>query len=110
MNYLYLDDLRTPTTDKPWSIVRNFDEFIKYLKINGCPNYISFDHDIASYSDDNKELTGYDAAKILVNMDIEAGGNFIPDNFEYNVHSANPIGKKNIESYLTNYLEKRRFF
>lgn len=28
-----------------------------------------------------------------------------PENFSFYVHSANPVGKKNIEAYLNNYFE-----
>jgi len=55
----------------------------------------------------NVRASGYDIAKWLVEMDI-AGKYLIPEDFEFNVHSANPIGKENIETYLNNYLEFRR--
>ena len=29
-----------------------------------------------------------------------------PEDFKFNVHSANPIGKANIEGILNNYLKK----
>ncbi len=31
-----------------------------------------------------------------------------PDNFEFYVHSANPVGKQNIESYLNNYCKTKK--
>jgi hypothetical protein len=43
--------------------------------------------------------TGYDAAKWLVQY---CHSNCLPFFPEYNVHSANPVGKANIESYLSN--------
>ena len=36
-------------------------------------------------------------------MDIKNVRKF-PDNFTFNIHSANPIGKNNIKSILNNYL------
>ena len=51
---------------------------------------------------------GYDIAKWLLEMDI-TGKYLIPDDFEFNVHSANPIGKENIEIYWNNYLKFRRY-
>ena len=95
-------------------IVRNYDEFVNFIRKNGLPNIISFDHDLADehYSSDmhastevyNKnyetfqEKTGMDCAKWLVDYCLENGLQ-LPD---YVVHSANPVGKKNIESYLLN--------
>jgi len=37
-------------------------------------------------------------------MDLENIYKF-PDDFQYSVHSANPIGKQNITTLLDNYLE-----
>ena len=47
--------------------------------------------------------SGYDFAKWLVDMDIENIYKF-PDNFNFDIHSANPIGKNNIKAILNNYL------
>jgi hypothetical protein len=97
--YLYIDDERTPKTDKPWVIVRTSQEAIQYIETNGCPEYISFDHDLGG--DD----TAMNVVKWLVEQDIAEHGAFIPKDFEYNVHSANPIGAKNIDGFLKNYLD-----
>ena len=43
----------------------------------------------------------------MVERDLDKNGSWIPKNFTYDVHSANPAGKKNIEGLLNNYLEKR---
>lgn len=51
--------------------------------------------------------TGYDFAKWMVDMDMENIYKFSKD-FTFNVHSANPVGKANIESYLNNYLSFRK--
>jgi hypothetical protein len=105
--------------ESDWVIVRNFHQFCNYLQNFGVPDFISFDHDLADdhyndlFSDENwikndsdivlkyedyKEKTGYECAKWLVDFCLENGYN-LPD---YQVHSANPVGKKNIESYLLN--------
>lgn len=99
---LYIDDIRTPKSND-FIIVRNFQEAIKYIETNGIPSYISFDHDLGV--DENNFLlpTGYDFAKWLVEMDLDGIYKF-PENFQYNVHSANPVGRHNIESLLNNYL------
>jgi hypothetical protein len=94
MKKLYLDDIRTPRT-KGWDIVRSYDEFIGWIEINGLPDMISFDHDLG----DETTKTGYDCAKWLVSYCTQNNLPYLP---EYNIHSANPVGKANIESYLSN--------
>lgn len=100
---LYIDDLRTPQTNRDWIIVRSFDEAVELMEKDGCPNYISFDHDLG----DIGTKTGKDIANWLVEKDQESDGNFIPNDFEFNVHSANPVGVKNIEGLLKQYLSFR---
>ncbi len=36
--WLYLDDVRTPT-DSKWVVVRNYEEFIAHIRMNGLSNY-----------------------------------------------------------------------
>ena len=45
--WLYLDDVRIPT-EGTWEVVRNYDEFVAHIKMNGLSNYevISLDHDL----------------------------------------------------------------
>lgn len=121
---LFLDDCRIPSdaflytqdTDflkLKWIVVQNYNEFVHYIsqeyETGKFPSMISFDHDLADvhynepisdYSD-MEEKTGYHCAQWLAN--------FCMDNDiklpAYKVHSMNPVGKKNIESYLTNYLK-----
>ncbi len=59
-NKLFLDDIRIPKDaitlipssfnkfywENDWDVVRNYDEFIQYLEVNGAPEFISFDHDL----------------------------------------------------------------
>jgi len=96
---LYIDDLRDPKSDG-WVIVRSYPEAIHYLRTNGCPDYISFDHDLGAAGD----LSGYDIAKWMVERDMDSNGEFIPFGFDFNVHSANPVGANNIRRLLENYL------
>jgi len=101
---LFLDDERLPPEAMiyDYKIARSVDEAIELIKNHGCiPSYISFDHDLG----DNTE-TGYDFTKILVNYDLD-GAYELPIGFSYFVHSQNPIGKKNIETILNNYLEHK---
>ena len=105
--------------DNDWSIVRNYFEFCNYIQKFGLPDFISFDHDLADdhyndlFSDENwskndndivlkydeyKEKTGYECAKWLVDWCLE-NKKSLP---ECVVHSVNPVGKQNIETYLNN--------
>lgn len=71
-----------------------------YIESKGCPAFISFDNDLM------RELEGIDLAKWLVEKDMDNPG-FIPKDFQFFVHSQNPIAKKKIYSYLGQYLEHR---
>lgn len=101
MEKLYIDDIRTPSTEG-WSITRNSKETIDYMVDNGCPVYISFDHDLGG------EDTSMVIVKWMIEHDLNNKGKFIPYNFEFNVHSANPVGKGNIEATLNSYLKFRK--
>lgn len=90
---LYLDDERFPRTDKTWTIARSFDHARDLVLERGIPDYISFDHDLG------KGKSGYDFAKWL--MDYMSEQNLkLPARFKYNVHSANPVGVRNIVAIM----------
>ena len=99
---MFLDDIREPQNDYD-VIVRSYDEAVELVKQNGIPTFISFDHDLGCDEIGNISKNGYDFAKWLVDMDIENIHKF-PNNFTFDIHSANPIGKNNIKSILNNYL------
>ena len=126
-NLLWLDDLRNPHEGK-WieefapeylnsgSIiwVLNYEEFIEWIRKNGLPQKICFDHDLGEdvaiklvskgfnkkKAREVKKLakSGYDCAKWLVDYCIDHDLQ-IPD---WNVQSANPVGKENINGLLNN--------
>lgn len=73
-----------------------------YIESHGCPQFISFDNDLM------RQLEGIDLAKWLVEKDMDIPG-FIPKEFNFFVHSQNPIAKQKIYSYLGQYLEHRDF-
>lgn len=115
---LYLDDIRNPKSDG-WEVVRSYDEFVVWITENGLPDEISFDHDLSLehygltsktdfltfkeyYETEDRELTGYDAAKWLCEY-CWTNGLPIPT---WNVHSANPVGRDNIIQILKNYEKK----
>jgi hypothetical protein len=118
---LWLDDLRDPSQgqfkiwlnlafgenlDVTW--VKDYDEFVKYFKKNEMPYAISFDHDLSNELTDHPELnekTGLDCAKWIVDYCMNNAVR-LP---KYFVHSANPVGRENIQSYLDNYLKFTNF-
>jgi hypothetical protein len=118
---LWLDDLRDPSQgqfkiwlnlafgenlDVTW--VKDYDEFVKYFKKNEMPYAISFDHDLNNELTDHPELnekTGLDCAKWIVDYCMNNAVR-LP---KYFVHSANPVGRENIQSYLDNYLKFTNF-
>jgi hypothetical protein len=116
MKKLYLDDIRTPQTEG-WIIVRNYEDFVAWIRLNGCPDEVSFDHDLGEdvakekveagmskrkAREQKKETkSGYDAAKWL-------GQHCLLTNTPYpkwNCHSANPVGKANIEAYISSVIK-----
>lgn len=91
---LYLDDVRQPKDDT-WIIARTSEEAIKLCLANGFPWFMSLDHD----------LGGEDTAMIFLKELYEIWYSFsdTPKIPEYLVHSSNPIGSKNIVSYLESW-------
>ena len=96
---LYIDDIRDPKGEFD-AIARSSVDAIVTMKELGCPRYISFDHDLGGPD------TAMNIVKWMIEYDLDIPG-FIPDDFEFNVHSANPVGAANIEGYLRSYLNTR---
>ena len=107
---LYIDDIRIPDANDNFVVVRSYDEAIYWMRTNGCPDYISFDHDLGftpRKHDNAIENSGYEVAKWMVENDLNAKSKFIPEHFEFTVHSANPVGAANIVGLLQSYMRKR---
>ena len=121
MYNLFLDDVREANTflqdTRTWVTVRSYNEFVKIITERGVPSHISFDHDLAweHYPMNNvkngsvildyenyKEKTGYDCAKWIIEFCMKTNQE-LPT---YQVHSMNPVGKRNIELILENYKNK----
>lgn len=93
--HIWLDDMRTPP-DSSYIWVKDYDSFVEEVKslgknISSC--IVHFDHDLGLEKD------GYDCVKWLIAwcLDNDYG---VPD---YNIQSANPVGRKNIESLFESY-------
>ncbi|MFW5847464.1 MAG: cyclic-phosphate processing receiver domain-containing protein [bacterium] len=129
--FLFLDDIRYPENafcytgrqfylDETWVIVRSYNEFVKHIELNGLPDIISFDHDLADehyapqeywksrevlekyYEEQTPtytEKTGYDCAKWLIEYCLDKQEK-LPD---FYCHSMNPVGLQNIMSILDQF-------
>lgn len=98
MSYkMFIDDLRTPP-DETWILCKSSSEAIEYTKNNGSPIYVSLDHDLGE--DDTTMIF----LKWLIDRDIDTNGKFIPEKFIWNIHSANPVGRDNMNSLLSSYM------
>lgn len=91
MKVLFIDDTRFPeyfhTIGANITVARSYAEAIEYLKDNY--DLISLDHDLG------EEKTGYDIAKYIVENQMKIA--------PVAIHSANPVGRFNIEQLLTHY-------
>jgi hypothetical protein len=102
MSILFIDDERFPPNDgKDWDIVRSGGSAIEYMLTNNEWNYISFDHDLGL------GMTGYDVVNWMIEHDQDMGGSFIPQDFDFYVHSQNNVGAENIRFKLRAYLDQR---
>lgn len=99
---LFLDDEREPPSDGgEWVIVRSYDEAVLLMQERGCPIYMSFDHDLG------EGRNGLDVAKWMIDQDL-VERDFMPDGFQFYVHSQNPVGAKNINTLLLSYMAHKK--
>lgn len=123
---LWLDDLRNPfegdwlsysPIEKPFDCiwVKSYNEFVDWINQNGLPEAICFDHDLGmevalearakgmskrkSRLLKKEEKTGYDCTKWLVEYCLDNKLK-LP---LYNIQSANPVGKENINGLMLSF-------
>ncbi|MAX51428.1 MAG: hypothetical protein CMH22_05570 [Methylophaga sp.] len=101
--------------------VRNYEEFVLFIERYGIPQAISFDHDLGDshytpekyWSDYNvsklyqdlqthSEKTGLDCVKFIINYFLDEDVDVFPVMY---FHSANPVGKDNMENLWNNFLK-----
>jgi hypothetical protein len=89
MSYkLYIDDVR-PCPDG-FILAKSSREAITIVELRGLPEYISFDHDL-----------GEDDSSMVF---LKWLSNYIDNpSFNYTVHSANPVGRDNIISFIESW-------
>lgn len=99
---LWVDDVREAPDDS-WHVVRTYQDAIDFVvehKFN--IKFISFDHDLGLLS----ITDGYELVKDLTGIDQEEP--WMCEEFDFAVHSANPIGAENIRVWMGNYLRFKR--
>lgn len=90
---LFIDDVRNPPDDS-WVVARSSKEALSFVKENGLPDMISFDHDLGG--EDTTRVFLHEITEMILDKKLT----FKP--FEYLIHSANPVGRDWIENYLEN--------
>lgn len=103
--HLFLDDERDPPSSAAallqngigLATVRNIVEAQEVVIEMGIPRFISFDHDLGE-----NEPTGYDFARWLSEYIMDNDVPFVE--FDWYVHSQNPVGADNINGFLANFL------
>lgn len=83
---IWLDDIRPPP-DNTWMATTTAVSAIDCFSSINNVEFISFDHDLGT------KLTGYSVAKFIELMAYEGKLKRV----RWDIHSANPVGKANIE-------------
>ena len=107
-SYMYRRGVDCKIYHQEWDIVRTYKQFVDWIKSNGLPKLISFDHDLADVEElkdgsETQKFTGMDCAKWLVEYCID-NNEPLP---EYAIHSANPAGVENIQGLLESFNKQR---
>ena len=105
MYRIFLDDVRDvpmiypDLTNEDFIVVRTYADFVVLILKEGLPELISFDFDLGSDAEGNILPDGLACTKWLIyesNLDL--------CDFKFKVHSANPVGSKQISGLLDNYI------
>jgi hypothetical protein len=110
---IFLDDERNlddvtwieyPDYKEVFVFRRMCDFMFAVMHIEDLENYdFSFDHDIQDFSSGDIENTGYDCVKWLCDFAMDNKVDLSLNKFYY--HTQNPVGNKNMKSYIDNYLK-----
>jgi hypothetical protein len=96
---LFLDDLRDPPPGREWVVCRSTEEALAAVAERGMPAFASLDHDLGG------EDTGMVFLRRLAAEHWD--GRSPPP--ESTVHSANPVGKMNIISFMDSWRRSSSF-
>jgi hypothetical protein len=87
---LFIDDVRNPPDDS-WTVVRTVEEAKNLLQSWDLPTIMSLDHDLGG------DETVMQVLHWMAEEYYEEG----PP--EWTIHSANPVGRQNMESFLKSW-------
>lgn len=71
------------------------------MEANGFPTYVSFDNDLGEGCRE-----GWEFAQWLIERDLDTGN--MPPEFDFFIHSQNPVRRLDIEARLNRYLAHKR--
>lgn len=99
---LFLDDLREPNMfffgdDANIKIARNIQEAKEIIFEYDMPNFLALDHDLGMV--DGKIETVSEFLDWLIDLALD--WKVAPP--QYNIHSDNPVGKKNLEAKMNSW-------
>lgn len=89
---LYLDDVREPE-EASYVIARSTEEALGLCKELGFPTFMSLDHD----------LGGDDTTMVFLNRLVRELWDTSTSPPDYQVHSSNPVGAKNIVAFMESW-------
>ena len=97
---MFLDDERFPPNhgtewEIDWVIVRSSNDAIQYVQSHGLPAFISFDHDLGGDDTSRKFIIW------MVDWMLDNQISFKDRDFDFYVHSQNPIGAEWIRGTMT---------
>jgi hypothetical protein len=95
---IFLDDMRQPP-DGTWAVCRTAREALHFLELCDV-SVISLDHDLG-----DGVPTGYDVCK-WIECKVHYDDSYVPP--EMKIHSANPVGRKNMKAAIESINRFRR--
>lgn len=97
---IFLDDIRE-APDETWFVARTPLAAILFMMENEDIEILSLDHDLAYehvVNNEVKEVTGYDVIKKVEEWAHHGWWTRVPQSFA--IHSANPVGRKNMQAAI----------
>ena len=118
--YIVPVELRPMYIKEEWVLVKDYNQFVKYITKNGMPDKISFDHDLSDehyglldtsnhvsleeyYLLQDREFTGYDCCLWLTEY-ADKNNLELPETF---YHSMNQVGCANMKSLIDNFKKSK---
>lgn len=97
---LYLDDLRAPP-DSSWTVARSVEAAWHHIREYGLPVEMSLDHDLGSELSVDAPVLLHSLTEAYLDGDPRFAN---VRNIRMSVHSANPVGVKNLHGFWNSFL------